>query len=232
MKILSILSRQNYYLGYNEHNLLTLYLGGIILSFITIFNVSIPIVWIATIISFISTSSFVKFLIKQKLSESFSNGLFLYIIIWKLSYIIFSFEYFIKMPFSIVYFHGGKYGHFLALVVVAIYFYYVSKKNEKSFSKQVHLFILCFIIIYEISINLLQNQIIIAFFHVIIFVILILIHKQKKIKFTQQSFILFIMTELIIISLFESIFTIKALTYIFLALIPFLVTKNRGNKYE
>jgi len=47
----------------------------------------------------------------------------LYVIVWKGSYILFSWPDFIKAPLSLLYFDGGGKGHMLALVVIAIILY-------------------------------------------------------------------------------------------------------------
>lgn len=202
-------------------------LGGIFLSFITIFNASIPVIWLATIISFLLSSFIIKIITKQKVSDSFSNGFFLYIIIWKLSYILFSYEHFITMPLSIIYFHGGKYGHLLALLIVAIYFY--RKKNDTYTTRQIREFTLSFIIMYEILLSAFHFEIIATILHLIVYIIFITIKwKQRSEPLQIQSFIIIFFIELTVISLFETLLTIKALTFTIIVFLSMLVTYERG----
>nr|WP_254178171.1 MULTISPECIES: hypothetical protein [unclassified Planococcus (in: firmicutes)] len=67
--------------------------------------------------------------IGHKPGEWYWNALALYILTWKLCYIVFNLKHFLDMPLSILYFNGGLYGHLLATVFVVGYLLLAQRKH-------------------------------------------------------------------------------------------------------
>ncbi|MGG4169125.1 hypothetical protein ABEW00_16915 [Rossellomorea vietnamensis] len=70
----------------------------------TIGSLTFPSAWGAIILSFILTYSFLYFW-NRKASDWYSNGIFYYLLIWKLSVIVVDFQNVIEHPITILYFH-------------------------------------------------------------------------------------------------------------------------------
>ena len=89
------------------------------MDYITISRFSIPVLWLA----FFGAVLYLEFTLKKqhgptlKMIDCF---VWQYLIVWKLSYIVFSFKQFIAAPSSIIYFDGGVVGHILALLSISV----------------------------------------------------------------------------------------------------------------
>lgn len=92
------------------------------MTYLTIGQVNIPITWIALFIAVFYSD----FRMRDKASETtklMEYLLYLYLIIWKLSYVVFSASDFVQAPLSLLYFDGGIRGHFLAIGAVVMILY-------------------------------------------------------------------------------------------------------------
>ncbi|MGN1400960.1 MAG: TlpA family protein disulfide reductase [Bacillus sp. (in: firmicutes)] len=92
------------------------------MQYLTIGELNIPVSWLA----FIAAVLFSDF--RGRRADPYTNKtidqlLYLYVIIWKSSYLLFSWTDFVKAPLSLLYFDGGGKGHALALFVMAIILY-------------------------------------------------------------------------------------------------------------
>lgn len=92
------------------------------MTYLTFGQLNIPVAWLAFLLA-IFYSDF-----RSKKGDPLTNKLierllFTYIVIWKFSYILFSWSDFLKMPLSVVYFDGGFKGHILSLLMVATVLY-------------------------------------------------------------------------------------------------------------
>lgn len=79
-----------------------------------------PASWAAILFSFFVTFLFLYFWHKR-LSDWYSNAIFYFLIVWKLSIIIVDFQTVIQYPMTILYFNGGVAGYWIGLVVVLLY---------------------------------------------------------------------------------------------------------------
>ncbi|MGM0855047.1 MAG: hypothetical protein ACQEWI_20970 [Bacillota bacterium] len=86
----------------------------------TIASFTFPASWGAIIASFILTFSFLFFW-NRKLSDWYSNSIFTFLLVWKLSVIVVDFQTVIKHPITILYFHGGVVGYWLGLIAALTY---------------------------------------------------------------------------------------------------------------
>lgn len=96
------------------------------MNYLTIGQINIPVAWLAFFVA-ILYSDFRSRRADVFTSKTIEQLIFLYIIIWKVSYILFSWADFLIAPLSLLYFDGGGKGHILAIGVLAITLY--KKKN-------------------------------------------------------------------------------------------------------
>lgn len=99
------------------------------MSYFQIGNISVKTEWGAFILALLLFMLVEKFLFKKPASL-FQDALFNYIVVWKLSYILFEWSLFIKNPMSALYFSGGVWGHILALIVASMILFYRTKKQN------------------------------------------------------------------------------------------------------
>lgn len=92
------------------------------MTYLTLGQVNIPIGWLAFIVS-ILYSNFWNRHADLATSKLLERLLYTYLIIWKLSYVLFSLTDFLQSPLSLLYFDGGLKGHLLALVIIAFVLY-------------------------------------------------------------------------------------------------------------
>lgn len=89
------------------------------MDYLTISRWSIPVVWLA----FFGAIFYLEYRMKNEHETTvklIDRLIWHYLIVWKLSYIIFSFDNFIAAPTSLLYFDGGVYGHVLALLTIGV----------------------------------------------------------------------------------------------------------------
>lgn len=86
--------------------------------YVSLGQFNIPIAWLAFIIA-IFYSDFRSRKLDAATNKSLEQLVFTYLIVWKGSYMLFSWTDFLQAPLSLVYFDGGRSGHLLALAVIA-----------------------------------------------------------------------------------------------------------------
>lgn len=92
------------------------------MTYLTLGQVNIPIVWLAFIVA-ILYSDFRNRHADRATNKLIERLLYTYLIIWKLSYVVFSAADFLQSPLSLLYFDGGLKGHLLALGIIALIVY-------------------------------------------------------------------------------------------------------------
>lgn len=204
------------------------------MSYFQIGSLSLPSIWLAVVASLFTASLFHLVVERKKVGEWYWNGFFLYFLTWKLSYILFNFNLFIDMPLSVAYFNGGTKGHLLALALLSTYLLFFAGKKDPSVYKETTLIFLLFFISYEALIHLIERNMIESIVHIILlacFIGLLFILKRKKKLITGQLFFLFLLLELFLISFFNTILSVEALTLIWLGITAFLSVTfgKRGN---
>ncbi|GAA0329782.1 hypothetical protein GCM10008967_20330 [Bacillus carboniphilus] len=197
------------------------------MDYIAFGNLTIPSTWISTVIALIVTAAISRFILRRKTEDWYWNGFLVFFLVWKLSYIVFHFEIFIRTPLSVVYFNGGLKGHILALLSLSIYFVFLAKKNFPSISKDaIHLFIL-FFISYELLHSVILDQFGEASLHGFILISFIVVYTSlnKRMKLSPAQIILiFSLLEFLAISLFRIIFTIEGLTFVWVGITVLILT--------
>jgi hypothetical protein len=207
------------------------------LTYFQIGNVSLPSLWLAVLSTLFGASLFYKVLTGKKIGEWYWNGFFLYFLTWKLSYILFNLEMFLDMPLSIIYFNGGTKGHLLALVVLSLYFLFIAGKKHPGIYKEASSISILFFVTYEVIRNLLDKHWIEAFFHALIFTAylsLLLSLKRNRKLITGPIIIIIIMVliELLIFSIFNTLFSLEALTFTWICLTVLVLSKKMDKKVE
>ncbi|WP_299743132.1 hypothetical protein [Rossellomorea sp. y25] len=96
----------------------------------TIGSFTFPASWGAIISSVILTFLFLFFW-DRKASDWYSNGIFTFLLVWKLSVIVVDFQTVMKHPITILYFHGGVVGYWLGLIAALTYIF-VKKVDHPS----------------------------------------------------------------------------------------------------
>lgn len=89
------------------------------MTYLTLGPVNIPITWLAFFIAIIY-SDLRNRTGDVKTNRFIEHAFFTYVLIWKASYVLFSWHDFMRAPFSLVYFDGGLKGHMLALAAISI----------------------------------------------------------------------------------------------------------------
>ncbi|RST77124.1 hypothetical protein D4T97_001090 [Siminovitchia acidinfaciens] len=193
------------------------------MTYFQVGSLAIPAVWIAVVGALFVASLFNWAVMGKKVEDWYWNGFFYYFVSWKLSYIVFNFNLFLDMPMSVLYFNGGEKGHALALVILSIYLLVALKRFPFLYEESSRLFLLYFIS-YQVIVGFLEKSSLEMFIHlVLLFGFLLLLQKMKKILISSQMFLLFVFLELLIISLFNSFFSLESLTIIWMGSIVFIL---------
>ena len=144
------------------------------MGYLTLGTWTIPYAWIAFLLAYLYVD------VRNRKAESqwpsaFENLLWVYLISWKASYIVFYWEPFLSAPISILYFDGGWKGHLVALAVTL--FVFIRRKMIIGLSPLLELW-LQFIALYLIIVSALAGQYIVA---VIALVTLFTVEKKKDV---------------------------------------------------
>lgn len=199
------------------------------MSYLQIGSLSLPTLWLAVVAALFIASVLHWAITRAKLEDWYWNGFFLYFLTWKLSYILFNFQLFLDMPLSIVYFNGGTAGHFIALAFLSVYLlFFAAKKYPTVYAESAEV-LLSFFISYKALSFILEKDVVGSVLQLILLVsylILIISLKKKKIRLRGQPFFLFILLELFILSMFDTILSVEALTFLWLGITTFLYSRR------
>lgn len=134
------------------------------MDYLSIGSINIPYSWLA----FLGAVFISEWMTKKNKDAQLDAYLFLYIIIWKLSYIIFYFDAFINAPLSVLYFDGGMKGHYLAIFVTVLQ---LIRKRHTLHLDALWQGFLIFIASYHVIMGLLQQNWLIVIFAVVALVV-------------------------------------------------------------
>lgn len=201
------------------------------MTYYQIGNFALPSLWLAVLTTLFGASLFYMLLTGKKVGEWYWNGFFLYFLTWKLSYILFNLRMFIDLPLSIIYFNGGTKGHLLALTVLFLYLLFFTRKKHPGIYKEAASISILFFVTYEVISNLLDKQLIEAFFHFLLFAAylsLLLSLKRKRKLITGPFIIVMVLIELLLFSIFNTLFSFEALTLTWICFTVLVLTKKNG----
>jgi hypothetical protein len=205
------------------------------MNYFQIGNVSIPTLWLAVLTALFGASLLYKLLTGKKVGDWYWNSFILYFLAWKLSYILFNITMFIDMPLSILYFNGGTKGHFLGLTLLSLYLLFLAGKKHPGLQKEAASIFLLFFLTYEVISKLLEQQWIEVFSHFVVFagyIVLFLFLKRKNKIITWPIIIVLILIELLLFSIFSTLFSFKALTLTWIGLTVLSLSKKMDKEAE
>ncbi|MCM3664072.1 hypothetical protein M3204_06640 [Mesobacillus subterraneus] len=167
---------------------------------------------------------------KKSIDDWYWNSFFIYIAIYKLSYALFNFKMFIDTPLSLLYFNGGTKGQILAFAGIALYLLWIARKKGSSINTAEYLPVyFIFFMLYWTALFALSEDLLAAALQAL-FLLGFLVFYFSKTKLNLQYAILFLMLEVLILSLFSDLFSLENL--LILALGFYLLTFLRSNKEE
>lgn len=167
---------------------------------------------------------------KKSIDDWYWNSFFLYIAIYKLSYALFNYKMFIDTPLSLLYFNGGTKGQILAFAGIALYLLWIARKKGTSINTQDYLPVyFIFFMLYWTALFAFSEDFLAAALQAL-FLLGFLVFYFSKTKLNLQYAILFLMLEVLILSLFSDLFSLENL--LILALGLYLLTFQRTNKEE
>jgi len=208
------------------------------MTYLNVGSITIPAVWIAIFITLFITPLIYRILYKKKVEDWYWNGFFFYILVWKLSYIVFNLKMFLDMPLSIIYFNGGTKGNILGLAVLSFYLFFIAAKKYRSFYEHSAQIFLLYYIIYEAVVSLLEQKAIEGLCHSILligYLLLLYYLKKNKLRLSAQLFIVVFLSELMIMSIFSSFFSKVVLTFSWIGctiLIAFIKSNEEDTKLD
>lgn len=134
------------------------------MSYVPILHLTVPAVWISVLLAAALASLLMRAAIGHKPGEWYWNALALYILTWKLSYIVFNLQHFLDMPLSILYFNGGLYGHLLAIASLIGYLAFAQRK-QAAVAEQAATAWLLFFLAYQAILQIFEGNFVQAALH-------------------------------------------------------------------
>jgi peroxiredoxin len=114
-----------------------------------------PASWLAILAAFIFTAIFLRTVFGKATLEWFGNVFFWFLITWKFSMVIWDFESVMNQPLTLLYFHGGEKGYWLAIIISFIYIFIHSRKSSQPIHSQITIAWVSIIFIFELAIGFL-----------------------------------------------------------------------------
>lgn len=200
------------------------------MNYITLGRFTLPADLIAAFAAIFIGALIYKAKEKKSIGDWYWNSFFVYIAIYKLSYVLFNFKMFLDTPFSLLYFNGGTEGQILAFAGIALYLFLITKKKDNSFNKKEFLPVyFIFFMLYWTGLFVFSLDFLAATVQAVLLMAFILFHYNKQ-QLTLQLTILFLMAEALILSLFSDLLSVENL--LILALGIYLLVYQRLNKEE
>lgn len=193
-------------------------------SYITLGRFSIPTDTIAAFVSLFLSAFLFKSIVKERIGDWYGNSFILYIVIYKLSYILTNFSLFLDNPMSLLYFNGGVLGQILAAVSVALYIL-ISHQKQLITLNNFSVYLL-FFIIYQMVLHAFQQNIYACLFEFLFFLWILFWAYQKRI--TIKWFLFFLLLEALLLSVLHELQSIRNLSFIFWGLFVLAVIKRRN----
>ena len=207
------------------------------MNWYTIGSFTFPASWAAIAVSFSLTGILLHlFFKKQYVVDLYGNAVFIFIIIWKLSVVLFDFKTSISHPMTILYFHGGLKGYWLGIIAVCIYLIYICYKKHCFYQeKAIAVFAwMLTVSIYELGIGLLNGYALWIVGFQTMMNAAILIWLKKKIRDFQwlvQLLILFTVFQGFFYSIRHELLSVPVPTFIFVAsLLCYLLYRRENNE--
>lgn len=197
---------------------------------ITIGTLTFPTSWAAIAAAFLITSGILYVVKKKVIADYYGNAIFLFILVWKLSVILFQFKLTMNHPFTLLYFTGGIRGYWLGLAIALSYMFVKWRKQLVEIRNILFVWLLT-AAMYELVISILND------YHFWLKAILVIVNigfiviacmKKDYVQWLQQLVILFTFVQVLLYSFSTGLFTAPIMTYIIVAVILSLLNKMRG----
>ncbi|MDQ0273942.1 hypothetical protein [Cytobacillus purgationiresistens] len=196
------------------------------MSYVQIGNTSISLTWVAVLVSFFLVIILYRLITHNKVSDWFGNSLFLFFIIWKLSYIPLNFKLFIDTPLSIIYFNGGLKGLIFAVVTVTVYLIYLSKNKAKHIRTEGHIVFLIFylsFIPFKLILEFKSIGILILLIPLLLMFFLFKYKQNISTTLSNQLYIIFFLIGILMSSLFDNLLSTEFISIMWLGLIIYIL---------
>lgn len=161
----------------------------------------------------------IVFVHKQKkvASDWYGNVIFIFIMTWKLSVIIFQFKIAVANPMTIIYFNGGTKGYWLGIAGAIIYTIFMKRKlmEDDRYFNPTLAWILT-ISAYELVIGILNEGAVwltLGQFAINLVFLFLIIFKKEKSQWQVQLLILFTCIQGLVYSIKGEVFSVPMATY-------------------
>ncbi|WP_053368235.1 hypothetical protein [Bacillus sp. FJAT-27245] len=203
------------------------------MDLITIGKVTVPAGLAAAVAAVFLAPLLLKVFAKTKAGDWYWNAFFVFFLATKMTYVLFNWHIFSKSPVSLLYFHGGAKGMLLALLAVFVYLFYLYKKGKSpgasEFLPLFHLFTLSYFLIQS---ALAKGWLAAAVYFLLLVGTLVVVCQKRKPGV--EAFVMLYLAELLVVSIFGSIFSPGNLAVLaaglFLSLMAYLTMG--GSKHE
>ncbi|MEI4771607.1 hypothetical protein WAX74_18450 [Psychrobacillus sp. FJAT-51614] len=91
---------------------------------------TVPSTWLAFVFAAILTAFILYAKFSKETANQFSDIIFLFIVVWKLSIVLTDFSTIIQHPWMLLYFSGERAGVYIGVVWVIFYMFYLLKKQK------------------------------------------------------------------------------------------------------
>ncbi|PID02556.1 hypothetical protein CSV67_07920 [Sporosarcina sp. P2] len=195
-------------------------------------SITMPSSWIAFIAGFLVTYLFIRLYFGKVHGERIGDLFFHVVIIWKLSVILTDFTMVMKNPLSILYFHGGKFGWILGLVVAGLLMLRrVYKEKWKRIDKwSLLLALICWQAVYQIAMTFLnEGSLVVKSATILLFVAVFMLSwwcQQKKINTVSELAGVLLAAHFLVSAIQGNLLNTAFITTIFIGLLMWGVEKS------
>ncbi|MCR2822405.1 hypothetical protein [Lederbergia panacisoli] len=199
------------------------------MTWYTIGTLSFPATWVSIIAAFLITGAFLYIRKMKDTANWYGNVVFIFIMTWKFSVVLFQFNMIVSNPLSILYFNGGMKGYWLGVAAAIVYTYFYMKHNEVKIGQFIQAWLL-FIVIYEIVSAYVSHEArtwLLIRLIIGILVIILSFLKEKQWIWQLQIMILFIGVLAVLYSLTNQLLSLPLTTFVIIAISLSLLLKIR-----
>lgn len=184
------------------------------MSYLTIWRITISTNLIAFFCSLLISAILFRLIKKKRIGDWYWNSIIVYFIAVKISYIVFNYQLFLKTPLSIIYFSGGEKGQFLATICLAIYLlFHLKEKKQTVLSEFIPIYMQLFLL-YQIVLHAFKENFTAMIFELLLLLFFMIMNNYQNKYETIKLFIVSILLESLLLSLFNELLTISNLSIV------------------
>lgn len=205
------------------------------MNYVQLGSIMVPAVWLAVILALLITPILYRAFFKMTLGDWYGNAALVYLLTWKLSYIALHFQMFMETPVSIIYFNGGVRGVLLALLFYSLYIFFRARRKYPDTVEQSGPALFLFLLTYAPVMSLLDNKFMEALLHVGVLIgFLLMLHATRLHQrgAWPHGFLVIVLLHLLIISLYQSLFTIQVLVFTWMGMVTLIlfISRQKGGR--